>query len=385
MPWWSHLPMLVWCATALAFGLIVGSFLNVAIARLPYGKSVVWPGSRCFHCLTPLKWYDNLPIVGYLLLRGRCRFCKVPFSSRYLWVEVGTGLVFLGLFLIDVVSHAENGPLGFRPWHPRLNVGFPYAGSQVLPPAGLFGTFLAHCVLAACLIAAAVIDAGHKIIPPIIPYLGTLVGLIASTLLPWPTPGAAPKLNPSFLPGTTWAIPEAVIGPIPAGVMPWPAVGPPWEFAPAGSWQLGLLSSLIGAGVGTLLIRGVKFAFEKGMGREALGLGDADLMMLCGAFLGWQVVTVGFFAGCFCGLGLKLVSMARDSVAQKAVSRELPFGPGLALGVALTWLAWPWVAERFRLLFDPVAVGTFVLILVVGIFASGLLLRRGSASEGVAA
>ena len=385
MLWWSHLPMLVWCATAFAFGLIVGSFLNVAIARLPYGKSVVWPGSRCFNCLTPLKWYDNLPILGYLLLRGRCRFCRVPFSSRYLWVEIGTGVVFLGLFLVDVVCHAQNGPAWLKPWHPRIGAGFPYAGTHVVPPIGLLGTYLAHSVLAACLIAAAVIDAGHKIIPPIIPYLGTLIGLIASTLLPWPTPGIPPKLNPDFLPGTTWAIPEAVIGPIPAGVMPWPAAGPPWEFAPAGSWQLGLMSSLIGAAVGTFLIRGVKFAFEKGMNREALGLGDADLMMLCGAFLGWQIVSVGFFAGCFCGLGLKLLSMTREAIVGETVSRELPFGPGLALGVGLTWLTWPWISEGFRLLFDITLVGVFVLIMVVGIFAAGLLLRRGPVAKEVAA
>ena len=377
MAWWSHLAPMLWCAWVFALGLIVGSFLNVAIARLPYGKSVVWPGSRCFNCLRPLRWYDNLPIVGYLMLRGRCRFCRAPFSSRYLWVEVGTGAVFVLLFLVDVMSHAENGPAWLKSWHPRPGAGFQYAGNHVLPPGGLIGVFLAHAALAACLIAAAVIDAGHKIIPPLIPYLGTLVGLIASTLLPWPLPANAPRPNPVYLPGTTWAIPDAVLGPIPHGIMPWPVVGPPPEAAPAGSWKLGLLSSLAGVAAGTGLIRLVKFLFEKGMGKEALGLGDADLMMMCGAFLGWQIVAVGFFAGALCGLAFKLPSLLRDKLAGGAVSRELPFGPGLTLGVALTWLAWPWLAEGFRLLFDPVIVGTFVLVMVVGIFASGLILRRG--------
>lgn len=384
MIWWSHLPLAFWCATVVALGLIVGSFLNVAIARLPYGKSVAWPGSRCFGCLTPIKWHDNLPVVSYLLLRGRCRACGGGFGSRHLWVELGTAAVFLALFLVDVVSHAQSGPAWLKPWQPRPGVGFPLAGTTALPPAGLLGVFAAHAALAACLIAAAVIDAGHKIIPPLIPYLGTLVGLVASTLLPWPLPASEPRPNPIFVPGTTWAIPDALLDPIPHGLAPWPALGPPPAGAPSGSWKLGLLTSLVGAAAGTGLIRGVKFAFEKGMNKEALGLGDADLMMLCGAFLGWQIVAVGFFAGALCGLVLRLPGLVRDSLGRGPVSTELPFGPGLALGVAITWLAWPWVGDRFRLLFDPVPLGAFVLLMVVGIFAAGLLLRRAPDPEGAA-
>lgn len=89
---------------------MVGSFLNVLVARLPYEKSILWPGSRCFACLRPIRPLDNLPIVGYLRLRGRCRSCGAGFSARYLWVEIGTGLAFLGLFLLDVVFNVHNLP-----------------------------------------------------------------------------------------------------------------------------------------------------------------------------------------------------------------------------------------------------------------------------------
>ena len=99
MAWIAYLPVVLWCLTVFAFGLAVGSFLNVLIARLPFEKSIVWPSSRCFVCFTPIRAFDNIPIVGYLRLRGKCRNCGATFSRRYLWVEIGTGLGFLGLFV----------------------------------------------------------------------------------------------------------------------------------------------------------------------------------------------------------------------------------------------------------------------------------------------
>jgi len=82
-----------------ALGLVVGSFLNVCIYRLPRGESIVWPGSHCPHCGAPIKAYDNIPILSYAVLRGRCRSCKAPISWRYPAVELITGLLFLSLYL----------------------------------------------------------------------------------------------------------------------------------------------------------------------------------------------------------------------------------------------------------------------------------------------
>ena len=76
------------------FGLLIGSFLNVCIARLPAGESVSSPGSRCPACATPIRWYDNIPVVSYLVLGRRCRACKAPISVRYPLVELATAVAF---------------------------------------------------------------------------------------------------------------------------------------------------------------------------------------------------------------------------------------------------------------------------------------------------
>lgn len=90
-----------WLPYAFVFvlGASIGSFLNVLVYRLPAGISLLSPPSRCPRCLTRLKPYDNVPIVGWLWLRGRCRYCRVRISPRYPWVEFVSGLLFLMLFL----------------------------------------------------------------------------------------------------------------------------------------------------------------------------------------------------------------------------------------------------------------------------------------------
>ncbi len=75
------------------FGLVIGSFLNVCIARLPFGRSIAKPASHCPRCKTPIRFYDNIPIVSYLLLRARCRSCGEPISWRYPLVELLNGFL----------------------------------------------------------------------------------------------------------------------------------------------------------------------------------------------------------------------------------------------------------------------------------------------------
>lgn len=371
----EYAPLIFWCAWVFVLGLGIGSFLNVLIARLPKEKSPIWPASRCGSCLRGLKLIDNLPIVGYLRLRGRCRFCGATFSSRYLWVELGTGVAFVALFWVEIAAQARGGPDFLAPWHHAPGLEFAYLRSP-LPPAACWAYFAAHACLLALLIAAAVIDAEHQIIPPQITYFGTVVGLVCATLMPWPWP-TSPDVLAGIPPGLPWLLPEA-IDRLPTGVVLWPFAGPPPAWAPAGSPLLGFVNGLVGAAVGMLVGRGVKFLFETGLNKEALGLGDADLLMMIGAFLGWQVAVLAMPVGALLTLPVVLPPKIWGWVRGKPTTSALPFGPGIAAGAVATWFAWPVVGEFARVLFDPVMIGVIAVIMSGGMLVAGLLIPRGS-------
>src|SRR5215813_13336840 len=98
------LPLIFCFIAVFVGGALLGSFLNVCVARLPQEKSLLWPpGSRCGRCFQPVRWYDHLPLVSYWVLRGRCRSCGAAFSVRYFVVELFTGLAFVGLFHAEIV------------------------------------------------------------------------------------------------------------------------------------------------------------------------------------------------------------------------------------------------------------------------------------------
>ena len=367
MPWLAHIQYLFLGGCALVFGLMVGSFLNVLVARLPYEKSVIWPSSRCFVCFRPIGLLDNVPILGYLRLRGRCRACQTPFSARYLWVEVGTGLAFVALFLVEVMPNATNGPAFLKPWLPTPGLQFDYLN----PGPPLFRALVyaaVHAFLLSMLIASAVIDAKHRIIPPQITYVGTLVGLVVSTAFAWPWPNA----NPHFAPAD-WLKLNLTI---PVGVCLWPFWGPLPDWTPPGSPQLGLLNGLIGAAVGLLIVRLLKLTFEAGMGKEALGLGDADLLMMAGAFLGWQAVALALPVGAVLTLLVVIPRFVWAKVRGRPFDTAMAFGPGIAAGVVVCWLGWPWLGELMRAAFDPVTLAVVGGVSTIGPLLFGFLLRR---------
>jgi leader peptidase (prepilin peptidase)/N-methyltransferase len=126
-----------------AFGLIIGSFCNVVIYRLPNRKSIVTPGSQCRSCGNPVRPWDNIPLLSYFLLRGRCRFCKAPISVRYPTIELISGVLFSLLYV----------------------------------KYGLTLLFVIYALLSSTLLVVAFIDYDHKIIPNKITLPGIVVGL----------------------------------------------------------------------------------------------------------------------------------------------------------------------------------------------------------------
>lgn len=355
--------VLYWLVMTFILGAIVGSFLNVAIARLPQERSLLWPGSRCGACRQPVRWFHNLPIISYLWLRGRCARCGSRFSPRYLVVELVCGLGFAGLYYLEMVMNIHGWPLGQRAarW---VEFGFP-------PGSWWFG-YLFHAVLFSFLLAAAVCDLDGMEIPLSLTLTGTLVGLIGAVLFPWPWPWPADQgllrldlsaLGPvergliaQFLPlpgsGQEWRIPPFIN----QGIYPWPLFGPLPEPLVPGGFLTGLATGLAGALVGTFLVRAVSFVFSAALGKEALGLGDADLMMMAGAFLGWQIVVVAFFVSVFPGLVFGLVQMiiTRDN--------RMPFGPSLALGTVLTLLGWRWLGAYVQPVFFDATLLAMILV-----------------------
>lgn len=365
-----YLPHAVFLGFVFAFGLVAGSFLNVLISRLPFEKSIFWPGSRCFTCLQPIRLVDNLPIIGYLRLRGRCRHCGAVFSIRYLGVELFTGLAFVGLFVAEIMLNVNDAP------------GLRNAMWGGVPTLAAWLVFFVHAYLLAMLIAASVIDLHYKIVPPQITVVGTLVGLVASTLLPWPWPNGIGDI-PAPLRQLAWWDPRTA-GAIPVGLTLWPVWGLPPSWAPEGSHLLGFLSGLAGAAAGQFIGRSVKFLFETGFGKEALGVGDADLLMMAGAFLGWQPITIAFFVGALVLLPIVLVIKGVNALrgAPPNADPAIPFGPGIAAGIIIVWLGWSFFGELVQpVFFEEIMLGMMVAIMGGGLLAAGTLITLVRGAE----
>jgi leader peptidase (prepilin peptidase)/N-methyltransferase len=338
--------ILFWLILVFVLGASVGSFINVCFYRLPREMSLLWPASRCGHCFQPVRWYDNLPLVSYWLLRGRCRACGATFSVRYFVVELFTGLAFLGLFYAEIVRNLP---------------GLPYQNDQhqaILQgevPAKAWLVFAHHAVLLSFLLVTSLCDLSDMEIPLTVTVTGTVVGLALSACFTWPFPNDIP---PERLP------PVVGVKPLPAGLYPWPVWYPLPDWLPPGSWRLGLATGLAGALAGMLVLRGVRSLFMLGRGKEGLGMGDADLMMMAGSFVGWQPVLLSFFVAVFPALVIGLVQVVRGR------GEALPFGPSLAAGVLLAVLFWPWIGQPFQ----PAFFDWLLLVLVFGAGAVALLI-----------
>lgn len=426
-------------------GACVGSFLNVVVWRLPRGESLVRPPSRCPTCETPLAWYDNVPVLGWLMLRGRCRYCHSPISFRYPAIEFITGSLFVFYYVMFFL--AQHGPCpAVRPLWFALNF-------QEHWPVYAVAVFAVSALLAASLI-----DAEGFWIPQSIPIvllvvglayhgifdrpnypgstmidprgvagkmtLGGTLGLMVALALVWtgrlkrsfadgypllevekdPPAAEAPgwfarlwgRLIEAYrrdLTGTQQAAMEKARHGAESrekaleeeakraqAAEPAPAT-PPKEFSKAdirretrremvflmfpmgGAIATALLlqripalnslwtsllanvhfnaivGAMLGALVGGFTVWLTRILGGMAFGREAMGMGDVDLMLGVGAVIGAGPVTVAFFVAPFFGIIAVLPRLLGGR------GRELPYGPYLSLGTAATLLYYCDIAD----------------------------------------
>jgi leader peptidase (prepilin peptidase)/N-methyltransferase len=388
VPLWVylHVPTAVF---VFCFGACVGSFMNVVIYRLPAGISVISPPSRCPTCGARLSWRENLPIIGWALVRGKCRYCAIPLSLQYVAVELFMALLFAGLYVLLFVVPPSTpwwGAIGGSWWH--WSGLFDWRGAML---AGAWPSFIAWSFLFAGLTAMTIIDARTFTIPIQIPVVVTLTAFAAYGVQAlFPTPPAVGRAWP--IPPTNWPWSGAAMGgmagvvlaiallrrgilrqsfadyhehvkagdvlgdypharremvreaaflaPIVAcAVLGW-CVGRLADSPAPPVWVQALGGAILGYLVGGGIVWMVRMLGTLAFGREAMGLGDVHLLAAVGAVLGWRDPIWVFFLAPFLGLGWHVVSMPLARV-MRGVRRELPYGPHLAVATLLVVLGRP--------------------------------------------
>jgi leader peptidase (prepilin peptidase)/N-methyltransferase len=259
------------------FGACFGSFLNVCIYRIPENISVVKPRSRCPKCLKQIGWRDNIPLLSWSLLRGKCRNCRVPISARYFTVELLTAVIFVLIWL-------------------------QYSGAPAARPLGLVWTgFILHVpvfwLFAFGLILGTFVDFDHMIIPDRVSLGGIVLGLICSFLVP----------TLQLQPGET-----DITG------------------------TVAIFRSAIGAAVGGGLLYGIGCIGKVMFRKDAMGLGDVKLLAAIGAFLGWQATI--FTAMISSAIGA-VVGIVLIVFCGREMGSRIPFGPYISVA-ALIWVLW---------------------------------------------
>ncbi len=258
-------------------GACVGSFLNVCIYRLPRNKSIVFPASFCPACKRPIQWYDNIPILSYLLLGGRCRSCKAKISFRYFFVEIITAVLWT----------------------------FLYARFSLSPDFFRLGFFFS------LLIVVSFIDIDYHSIPVSLCFLGILVGL----LFPLYRSFQLIKVG-SFYPGVSPLDSLPVVKSFRDLIM---GLGFVYLFKLFGDVLLGLY------------LHYTKKESIEGE-TEALGLGDVDFMGMVAVFLGVKLSVLAFFIAPFVALGYSLFAI----IFKK--SHLIPYLPYLSFASFISFL-----------------------------------------------
>ncbi|MBT6153840.1 MAG: prepilin peptidase [Planctomycetaceae bacterium] len=343
-------------------GTVIGSFLNVCIHRFPQNeylwpqlKALVSPPSSCPGCSREILRRDNIPVLGWLLLRGRCRFCSIRISPRYPVIEFLNGLLFVVLYLAEIPmgmgETVAGSSLFSEYWSQTLGVTTMLTSEQVVL---LHVRYAYHLVLVEALVVATFIDFDHWIIPDGATVPAMCVGVLGA----W-----------AF--GNLWLVPvwfhDNSIVDTARAVLPWlkpilfggSSQVPGW----IAEWEHlhGLANSLAGLVVGGGVVWAVRLVGAGIMRREAMGFGDVILMAMIGSFLGWQPVVVVFFLAPFCAL----VAIAFRRFVQR--QREIPYGPYLSLAAVLMLLGWQQIWPRVERIFEMGAL--LIPLAIMGIIA----------------
>jgi len=270
-------------------GAIIGSFLNVVIHRLPHEESIVFPNSRCPSCEAVIAFYDNVPVLSYVLLGGRCRGCKQRISPRYPAVELLTALLFIAVA-----------------WRDGITPALPF-----------------DLVFVSALVALVFIDAEHMILPNAITYPGIAFAVIARLALPYLMGQPHFEDLPSLMAGVLNGLPR-------------------WAASLGGA----VLGALIGGG--SLWLMG--WTWEKLRGIEAMGLGDVKMMFMVGAYLGWRLTVLTIFLAVLSGSLTGILLMLKQR--ERNMQMLLPFGVFLGTASIAALLIGSriveWYAGQFR-------------------------------------
>ena len=288
------------------FGASIGSF---CIYRIPRDESIVTPRSHCPSCGKLIPWYFNIPVLSWLMLGGKCHYCKCRISPRYLILEVFTAILFTvvwiqviaGLSMPEDLSHA---------WLTNGNALLP-------PPSARFGlTPLLHPALLPAywlviwgLILGTFVDLEHYILPDRVTIGGMIAGVIISALIP--------------------------------------------ELHFTASRVTALTRSATGLAFGFGLLWLVSWLGELAFKKEAMGFGDVKLMGAIGAFFGWKAVLFVLLAASLFG---SVVGVGLIVLGKRQLQGRIPFGPFLALGTLL-WMFWGrmLLSAYMRFLLPPMA------------------------------
>ncbi len=286
----TNLPEILFYIFIFVVGAAVGSFLNVVIHRIPNEESIIFPNSACPNCKSSIKFYDNIPILSWLILRGKCRRCKNPISPRYPAVEILTALLFVLTY-----------------WQ----IGF----NWFLPISLIF---------AATMVALIFIDAEHMILPNSITY--PLLALAVLIRIVYPIFFGASY----FSDFKNYPLNQMADYPI---------------------WLVSLFGAILGGLIGGGSLWAVGEIWKRLRGVDAMGLGDVKMMFAVGALLGWRLTLLSIFLGAFSGaiVGVFLIARQKD----KDLQTQIPFGIFLGIGSIVALLFGEQLIRWYLLMFVP--------------------------------